>query len=71
MITEPAQIVALRERLGYSQSQFADLLIVSRPTVARWENGTTAPSGPSELLLSGLYTGDITPETLRQIGDMQ
>jgi len=34
-----------RERLGYTQTQFAKLLGVTRSAVARWESGERKPTG--------------------------
>lgn len=37
---------------GLTQSQFADLLGVSRPSIAVWENGYREPSGSAKTLLA-------------------
>ncbi len=38
-IPTAAAVVRLRKRFGMNRSQFAELLSVSQPTVANWENG--------------------------------
>lgn len=42
---KPSQIVAMRNKLGLTQSEFADHLGISRPSVARWETGAQVQSG--------------------------
>ena len=41
----------IREKLGLSQSQFAELLSVSKKTLQNWEQEVRAPSGPALSLL--------------------
>lgn len=41
---DPDKIRAIRQQLGLTQQQFADLLGVSFVTLNRWENGQTKPS---------------------------
>ena len=48
----PRQIRAIRNRLGFTQSQFAALLNVPVVTAVSWENGTRKPSGAALRLLS-------------------
>jgi putative transcriptional regulator len=48
----PRQIRAIRESLGFTQSQFAALLNVSMVTAISWENGTRKPSGAALRLLA-------------------
>ena len=40
----PAEIVSLRTRLNLTQTEFAERLGVSRPSIARWETGTQIQS---------------------------
>ena len=50
-IVEDVDIVALRERLEYSQQQFAALLRVSVRTLQNYEQGRRKPQGPARALL--------------------
>ncbi len=43
---------AIRERIGLSQSRFAQLLGVSVRTLQEWEQGRRAPSGAARTLLT-------------------
>ena len=44
-------IVATREKLGLSQTKFAQLLGISVRTLHHWEQGTRTPSGAARVLL--------------------
>src|SRR2546430_11356506 len=44
-------IVATRQKLGLSQSGFADLLGISVRTLHHWELGSRKPSGAARVLL--------------------
>jgi DNA-binding transcriptional regulator YiaG len=44
-VGKPEDIRAVRQRLGYSQTEFGELLRVSQPAVACWERGTKKPQG--------------------------
>ena len=44
-------IASIRERMGLSQSRFAELLGVSVRTLQDWEQGRRAPSGAARTLL--------------------
>ena len=44
-------IAATRERLGLSQTGFAELLGISVRTLHHWEQGTRTPSGAARVLL--------------------
>ena len=46
-----ADVTALRNKLGLSQSRLALLMHVSAKTVQSWEQGVRAPSGVSSRLL--------------------
>ncbi|HUJ12567.1 MAG TPA: helix-turn-helix domain-containing protein [Thermoanaerobaculia bacterium] len=41
----------IRYRLGQSQSDFADMIGVSLPTLQSWEEGKRLPDGPALALL--------------------
>jgi putative transcriptional regulator len=44
-------IAATRQKLGLSQSRFAQLLGISVRTLHHWEQGTRTPSGAARILL--------------------
>jgi len=44
-------IVKVRDRLGLSQSEFADVLGISADTLQNWEQGRRQPTGPAKVLL--------------------
>ena len=48
---DPAGIVAIRNRLDMSQSEFASVLGVTPASVMNWEYGRRIPSGPVRRLL--------------------
>ena len=50
-VFKPADIKAIRERLGKSQSQFALMIGVSISTLQNWEQGRRQPEGPARALL--------------------
>jgi putative transcriptional regulator len=50
-IYKPADIKAIRERLGLSQSRFALLIGISVSTLQNWEQGRRVPDGPAQMLL--------------------
>lgn len=47
----PADVKAVRERFGMSQSQFADFLMISVRTLQKWEQGKRNPDGAAHTLL--------------------
>lgn len=47
----PADIKAIRERLGKSQPEFALMIGVSVATLRNWEQGRRTPDGPARALL--------------------
>jgi putative transcriptional regulator len=51
MTFKPANIKAIRDRLGTSQSEFAMLIGVSVATLRNWEQGRRVPDGPAQVLL--------------------
>lgn len=48
---KPADIKAIREKLGVSQSEFAMMIGVSVSTLQNWEQGRRQPDGPARALL--------------------
>lgn len=48
---KPADVRAVRERLGKSQPDFAFLIGVSVATLRNWEQGRRTPEGPALALL--------------------
>ena len=49
----------VRQNLGFTQSEFAKRIHVSRDTVRNWEQGKRSPTGPARALLKVL---DKAPE---------
>lgn len=47
----PADVRAIREGLGKSQSEFALMIGVSVSTLQNWEQGRRQPEGPARALL--------------------
>jgi putative transcriptional regulator len=47
----PADIKAIREKLGKSQPEFALMIGVSVATLRNWEQGRRRPEGPARALL--------------------
>jgi putative transcriptional regulator len=47
----PADVKAIREDLGKSQSEFALMIGVSVSTLQNWEQGRRQPEGPARALL--------------------
>jgi putative transcriptional regulator len=47
----PADVRAIRNRLGKSQSEFALMIGVSVGTLQNWEQGRRRPEGPAQALL--------------------
>ena len=52
----PSRILAVRERSGLSQAQFARLLNVSVKTLQNWEQHRRNPTGPAAALLKIVST---------------
>lgn len=50
-IVSPADVRAIRTRLGKSQSEFAIMIGVSVGTLQNWEQGRRKPEGPARALL--------------------
>jgi putative transcriptional regulator len=67
-IKEP-NVVAIRERYGLSQDQFASLLGISVRTLQNWEQGRRRPRGPARVLLRvAANHPDAILDTLRKAG---
>lgn len=47
----PADVQAIRARLGKSQAEFARMIGVSVSTLQNWEQGRRRPEGPARALL--------------------
>ncbi|WP_407936786.1 helix-turn-helix domain-containing protein [Jiella pelagia] len=66
MDTPVSNILALRTRLGLSQSEFAAEVGVDRSTVSRWETGASEPRGPARKLIDRLNSDAVArPLALR------
>lgn len=50
-ILPPEQVVAIRERYGKSQQEFAEVTRVGRASLARWETGSIFQNGSIDSLL--------------------
>lgn len=48
---KPADVRAIRDSLGKSQSEFAMMIGVSVATLRNWEQGRRIPEGPAQALL--------------------
>ena len=46
-----ASVAGVRERLGLSQQELAELLGISRRTLENWEQGRREPTGAAKVLL--------------------
>ena len=54
----PADIRALRDALGMTQGEFADIMGINGPAyVSAWEAGTRTPSGPAVKLMQAYRAG--------------
>ena len=60
---EMSPIVETRNKIGFSQSDFAKLLGVSKRTLQDWEQGRRKPSGPARSLL---ILAEKRPEVLQE-----
>jgi putative transcriptional regulator len=49
-------IQAIREKLGFSQAKFAELIGVNRRTLQLWEQGQHRPTGSAKVLLKLVQT---------------
>lgn len=51
VVFDPADVKAVRAKLGASQSEFALMIGVSVATLRNWEQGRRTPDGPALALL--------------------
>lgn len=58
------QPTLIRQKLGLSQKQFAELLGVSKKTLQNWEQGVRKPSGAAQALLK--LTAE-KPDVVREV----
>ncbi len=63
----PAQIRALRQRLGVTQKQISELLQIGDKTWTRWETGRERPFRSTNVLLYALSDGKIDLAYLRSL----
>lgn len=56
---KPADVKAVRARLGQSQSEFALMIGVSVGTLRNWEQGRRRPEGPALALLKVAATNPL------------
>jgi putative transcriptional regulator len=59
----PADVRAIRSKLGKSQSEFALMIGVSIATLQNWEQGRRRPEGPAQALLK---IASINPDAVSQ-----
>ena len=52
------EVRRIRNKIGFSQSLFANYLGVSKKTVEAWESGTNSPSGTASRLLNMMEMDD-------------
>ena len=64
----PAEMLALRKRLGLSQRDIGELLRIGAKSWTRWESGLQRPSQSINLLLRLLDSGIISPRQLLDVG---
>ena len=50
-IKTPSDVTRIRNKLGVSQTRFAQLLGISENTLQNWEQGRRKPSGSARILL--------------------
>ena len=50
-VVRPADVKAIRARLGKTQTEFAMMIGVSPATLRNWEQGRRQPEGPARALL--------------------
>jgi len=68
-LLSPEQIGALRNRLGVTQKQIADLLQIGAKSWTRWETGRDRPSRSINILLQALDDGKIDLNYLQSVRD--
>jgi len=63
----PAELRAIRERLGLTQSQIAEQLKIGEKSWSRWESGRHRPSQSMNLLVRALDAGRLDAVFLRGV----
>jgi putative transcriptional regulator len=48
---EPNEVAQARQKSGLSQTEFADVLGISKRTLQEWEQGRRSPSGAAQTLI--------------------
>ncbi len=66
-LLSPEQIGALRDRLGVTQKQIADLLQIGAKSWTRWETGRARPSRSMNILLRAVNDGKMDLNYLRSL----
>ena len=51
IVVSPAYVRRVRERLGFTQAQFARRFGLRERTIQEWEQGRAHPEGPARILL--------------------
>jgi putative transcriptional regulator len=59
-----AKVRSIRDRIGMSQSEFAMMLRVPKPTLQNWEQGRRIPEGPA---LALLLLADKVPDVVQEV----
>ena len=59
-LMDKSEVISIRKKLGYTQSQLAKAMGVTLGTVQTWEYGRTNISGPAKLLLKRLLAEKIS-----------
>jgi putative transcriptional regulator len=60
----PIDVKAVRTRRGMTQKDFARTFSIPLPTLVKWEQGQSGPTGPTRLLL---HIIDRHPRTVRKV----
>lgn len=65
----PHHLKDLREAVGVTQKEMAELLQLGEKSWTRWESGAERPSRSSNVMLCALYDGRIDVSYLRSLAD--
>ena len=60
----PVDVKAVRTRRGMTQKDFAETFAIPLPTLVKWEQGQSGPTGPVRLLL---HLIDKHPKIVRKV----
>jgi putative zinc finger/helix-turn-helix YgiT family protein len=66
-LLSPKEIKALRDRLGVTQKEIAELLQIGAKSWSRWENGRERPSRSMNILMRALDDGKMDLNYLRSL----